>query len=218
MKKLWREHPWYRCLLTLLGVPFVLLVVGLLTAGWWLPGLGHWLQQPSQPAPADVIVVLAGDRERIVHGIDLYKQGLADEIWYTGDVTFTIAPIPNESQTARQYAIEQGVPATAITLLPSTSTWEDALAIRAHMDERGVDNILLVTSWYHSRRALCIMRRHLDLATGTHQMSWYAVPTDSYHYNPDNWWQHEFGLVNVQNEFIKFGHYWLAYGLCPFNC
>jgi uncharacterized SAM-binding protein YcdF (DUF218 family) len=218
MKNLLLNCALCRCLIIILGPPLLVLVLVLLTTGWWLPAIGSWLHQSSQPAPAEVIVVLAGDRERIVEGIALYKQGLADEIWYTGNVTFTTAPIPNESQVARQYAIDQGVPAEAITLLPSTSTWEDALAIRAQMDEQGVQHILLVTSWYHSRRSLCIMRHHLELEDGTHQLSWYSAPTDSYHYGPSNWWQHEHGLVQVQNEFIKFGFYWLTYGLCPLQC
>ena len=37
-------------------------------------------------------------------------------------------------------------------------------------------------------------------------------------YGPENWWQHEDGLVAVTNELIKFGFYWWHYGLVPWQC
>jgi len=205
-----------RCLLICISVPLLTLLLLLLTSGWWLPAVGHWLDQPSNPEPADVIVVFAGNQERIVNGIALYKQGLAPEIWHTGNMTHSTSPMPNEAQIGREFAIQQGVPPEDITLLETSSTWEDAEQTAALAAERDIEHVLIITSWYHSRRTLCVARRHL--ADSGVKISFFSAPTSAYGYGPDNWWTHEHGLVHVQNEFVKFLAYWWMYGVGPWSC
>lgn len=149
-----------------------------------------------------------------MQGIELYRQGLAPQLWYTGDVPFPQMANFTDGQLARRFAIDQGVPPEKIRLLPTTSTWEDGQAIATAMNRNGTRRILVVTTWYHSRRALCVIQRQL---MGTGIVVYYSAPP-SVPYGPENWWQKEEGLVAVSNELLKFGLYWWKYGLAPFEC
>ena len=203
----------HRCL-------FVLLIaclgfIGLILAySLWLPLVGSGLTSPSDPLSADAIVVLGGGSERLKTAVSLYEQGKAPEIWYTGNYTPVGQLYPIEAQLARQAAIDMGVPADAIHLLPTTSTWEDGQQIAAYARQRGVKSILLVTSWYHGRRGVCVVRHHLA-GTGI-QLSFQAASNATF--GPDNWWRNEEGLIAVVNEYIKFAFYWVHYGLAPWQC
>lgn len=201
-----------RCMLWWVGITLILAIIVALTAPLWLPAIGKRLVWHSNPTNADVIVVLAGDPERLHYGLELYEQGLAPEIWYTGN--FSETPMPSEAEFAKAFAIQQGVPENRFHLLTSTSTWEDAQATIAEAKQRNIHHILVVTSWYHSRRAACIF--HKQLADTNIMMSFYATPTNAH--TPENWWKQERGLVSVTNEYIKTVFYWWNYGLAPWEC
>jgi len=98
--------------------------------------------------------------------------------------------------------------------MPTTSTWEDGREIAALVRQEGVHSILLITDWYHSRRALCVVRRQL----APDSITLYYEPPPTVAYNPDNWWHSEDGLVSVVNELVKFGFYWWHYGVAPWQC
>ena len=97
-------------------------------------------------ARVDAIVVLGGEQQRSLHGIALYKQGLAPELWLTGDMLLPGETI-SSAQVDAQLAIKrEGVPAEVIHLLPTANTWEDGRAISAFATQRHVGSILVVTS------------------------------------------------------------------------
>lgn len=205
----------YRAVIGCLGLFFLLPLVLLLTAQWWLPGIGYWLAVSPQARPADAIVVLGGGGpQRQTHGISLYKKGLAPELWYTGDGAFAARTTFTEAQFAYQFALAEGIPAEAVHLLKTTSTWEDGRQIATTVHQKGLRRLLIVTNWSHSRRALCVIRQHLA-GSG---VSVYYDPPPVWSSRPDNWWQHEGGLVEVINELIKFGFYWWRHGLAPWSC
>ena len=94
----------------------------LLLALVWLVGVAAyiiWVGQRDDAAPADAIIVLGAAaydakpspvfEERIRHGIDLYKRGLAPTLIFTGGYGGAGARF-SESQVARRYALRQGVP------------------------------------------------------------------------------------------------------------
>ena len=49
-------------------------------------------------------------------------------------------------------------------------------------------------------------------------LSFVSVAPSRLTVTPEDWWQHEDGLVSVTNEFLKFALYWLKYGVSPFEC
>jgi len=210
------HRPRLGCLIWLLATCLTVLLLLTLTANLWLTAIGHWLDAPSAPAPApaDAIAVLAGNRQRLNLAVALYQRGLAPEIWYTGDAPQGEEGFTRDSQSARQAAIDMGIPAAAITLLPTTSTWEDGQQITANAQSKGYKRLLLVTSWYHGRRGTCILRHYTQ---GTDlQITYQAAYNQTF--SPDNWWHTEEGLLDVSNEIIKIGFYWYHYGLVPWQC
>lgn len=184
----------------------------ILTASWWLPAIGLWLARPATVAPVDAIVVLGGRYPyRDQHGIDLYQQGLAREIWRTGPIH---SPGGRLIQAAQQLALDQGVPADAYFMLESYSTWDDGQQIAALAREREVQHLLIVTDWAHSRRALCVIRQHL---AGSNVTILYDPPRQ-FPVQAENWWQHPLGQEFVIGELVKTAYYWLRYGTSPFGC
>lgn len=202
-------HLWQR----MSGPSFLVVVLSLFVAGMGLSWIGHWLAQPPCADRADAIVVLSGSRQRILRGISLYEQGLAPELWHTGNVIYPWRT-KSKAQFAAEFAIERGVPAEAIHLLATTSTWEDGQEIAALAKERHMQSVLVVTDWSHSRRALCVIKQQL---ADSGIAIYYAPPTDS-PYGPENWWQHKAGRVVVLRELIKIGFYWMRYGVAPWSC
>ena len=136
----------------------------------WLVGVATyivWVGQRDQAAPADVIIVLgaaAYDRnpspvfkERIRHGIALYKRGLAGHLLFTGG--FGNGARYSESQVARSYALKQGVPAQAILIeTRSRTTRQNLQQARALMQANGYRRALIVSDPLHMARALRLAR------------------------------------------------------------
>jgi uncharacterized SAM-binding protein YcdF (DUF218 family) len=80
--------------------------------------------------------------------------------------------------------------------------------------KRQVDHVLLVTEWWHSRRALCSIQRPLTSSDITVHYS--APPLREY--GPHDWWLHPEGRYVVITELLKFVYYWLRYGMLPWDC
>lgn len=183
------------------------------TRARWLRWIGRWLALPAQPGKAEAIVALGGPDGRLLYGIELFKQGWGKELWYTGD-----GPIPTIKgftfgARALQIAREAGIPEGSVRLLASDSTWTDGTAIIAEVDRRGISSLLLVTDWYHSRRALGALQAQL----AGRKVKVYYRPTPHLPYAPETWWHHEQGATNVVNELIKLVFYWRRYGLWPWQ-
>lgn len=117
-------------------------------------------------APADVAVVLGTEvwnerpspvfEERIKHAINLYKSGEVDGIIFTGGVGE--GDRSAESEVAREYAIEHGVPAGQIFWETySRSTRENLLEAKEILG-RDPLTVLIVSDPLHMKRAVTIAR------------------------------------------------------------
>ncbi len=113
---------------------------------------------------ADAIIVLGSHanadgtltpvlRSRVMRGVELWKDGYAPKMIVTGGA---VANAQIEALAMARYAMEQGVPQSAIIVEPKArSTAENAkLSARILSREKLGDHIILVTSAYHMRRAL----------------------------------------------------------------
>ncbi len=207
--RIFRNQPhWFR------GLIIATFVVAVMSIGWGIPRLGQWLTITPHPTKADAIVVLGGgDPERLDQAMALYRQGLAPEVWHTGSMEHPEDP-GSEAAYVVGIATTYGVPMVNLHLLTSTSTWEDAEAITTQALSEQSHSLLIVTDWYHSRRALCVINQQLA-GTGIHVV--YDLPPER-DFRPDNWWRTSLGIRNVFSEVLKFGFYWLRYGLAPWRC
>jgi uncharacterized SAM-binding protein YcdF (DUF218 family) len=142
----------------------------LLLALLWLLGVAGyivWIGERDQAAPADAIIVLgaaAYDRnpspvfkERIRHGIALYRRGLAGRLIFTGG--YGNGARFSESQVARRYALQQRVPAQAILIETSSRTTRQNLQEAALLMRRsGLKRAIVVSDPLHMARALRLAR------------------------------------------------------------
>jgi uncharacterized SAM-binding protein YcdF (DUF218 family) len=116
----------------------------------------------DQPGRSDVIVVLAGETEqRPARGLELLDRGFAPRLILDVPADFVIYRW-HELELARQYV--QGLPqAVSISICPihALSTKAEAQDVAPCLKRIGGQRVLLVTSDFHTRRALSTFRRVL---------------------------------------------------------
>ena len=188
-----------------------LIVLALLAGGVYLghgiifEKAGKLLLKQDTIKPADVIVVLGGEKEeRVIYAAKLYKEGWArkDRIIMTGGPAvwkYTWAGMMKEQAEAL------GIPGKNIILEDvSRSTEEDAVYVRGILKMRGYKSIILVTSPYHSKRASVIFTRLLG-----RDIKIINAPTEESWFKFDAWWKRQRDRDMVLQEFSKFIRLWL---------
>jgi uncharacterized SAM-binding protein YcdF (DUF218 family) len=149
----------------------------------------------------DVIVVLGGGlRERPVRAAELFKQHAAPRIIITGF---------GDDEINRQILLQNGVPASVIEVEnKSQSTRDNAEFTIKRLRAEHVQRAILVTSWYHSRRALKTFEHYAPDLTFYSRPSYYA-------FDWKDWSEHG-NARRMRMEFLKLPGYWLWYGVNPF--
>ena len=144
-----------RVLLVILGV--LVLVVGLIASRIYS------FRNVRSDAPADAAVVLGAAvwsadvspvfRERINHGINLYRKGKVRKLIFTGGQGNPGEP--TEASAARKYALKNGVPAQDILIEEkSHNTFENIVYAKQLADSHGIKRVLIVSDPLHMRRAM----------------------------------------------------------------
>lgn len=146
----------------LLGWAWRLLLLALL---WLAAVAGYvvWVGERDQAGTADVIIVLGAAaydarpspvfEERIRHGIDLYRRGLAPRIIFTGG--FGTGARFAESQVAQRYALRQAVPRDAILIETRSRTTRQNLQQASELMRRHrMQRAIIVSDPLHMARAL----------------------------------------------------------------
>jgi uncharacterized SAM-binding protein YcdF (DUF218 family) len=150
---------------------------------------------------ADVIVVLGGDGPaRAWQAAGLYREGAAPRVLVTGI---------GDCENIRAYMVKEGVPPDVIqTECAARSTWENAVFSAPLLTAMGARRAILVTSWFHTRRAIACFRQVLP------QVEWMSLPVErgeSYRQMLSN----HHGL-SVLAEYVKIGWYSVRYGVASF--
>ena len=136
----------------------------------WLAGVAAyivWVGERDQAAPSDAIIVLGAAaydarpspvlEERLRHGIDLYRRGMAPTLIFTGG--YGTGARFSESQVARRYALKHGVPASAILIeAESRTTRQNLEQARALMRSHHFNRAIIVSDPLHMARALRLAR------------------------------------------------------------
>ena len=168
---------------------------------------------------ADAIVVMSGSatfRERAQHAAALYNQGRAPKIVLTNDhLKSSWSSAEQRNPYYYERALDElrrsGVPQQniAVIMIPIASTHDEALRLKEYAELNQLRSLLIVTSGYHSRRALWTFRRVFQ---GSETLIGIdpaepGIQTPS----PATWWLHRFGWEMVPNEYGKMFVYWLRY-------
>lgn len=114
----------------------------------------------------DAIVVISGGdtNARTDEAIDLYKNGWSQTLIFAGAALDKTGPSNAEAMKAR--AVEAGVPTSAILLDESSETTkENAENTKTIFEDRDIQDVILVTSGYHQRRASLEFSKQVDPIT-----------------------------------------------------
>lgn len=166
-------------------------------------------------ASADAIVVMSGSsayKERTDKAAQLYREGRAPLVLLTNDGqrggwSSAQQRNPYFFERATDELIKAGVPEASIRIVPGVaeSTREESQVIRDYAVNERFRSLLVVTSSYHSRRALRSLRSacaETGITVGLEPSS--AAPAAF-------WWLHEQGWRTVGVEFVKVAYYWAKY-------
>jgi uncharacterized SAM-binding protein YcdF (DUF218 family) len=154
----------------------------------------------SGPVKADVMVVLGGGfRERAERATELFKAGEAPLIICSGD---------GDAAANQTCLTNSGVPISVVLLEPkSRTTQENAKFSIARLHALGAHRVIIVTTWYHSRRALACFEHYAP------DIQFYSRP--SYFDYPKTEWNHDGISSYMKAEYVKLLGYWVCYGVCP---
>lgn len=178
----------------------------LLTLYWGLPPLlsssAKLLIQKDPLVRADVTIALSGDprcyRER--HALKLYRQGLVRYIVVSGVPTnFGV----HTGESAKKFLLSRGIPEKDLFVLwDSWNTRREALALARLMRRKGWKSAIIVTSPFHSRRALYTFRRYAP------DLSFYSSPVeeDPRGWKPEKWWTRRGDCWATVREFLAWAN------------
>ncbi len=167
---------------------------------------------------ADAIVVLSGASafvERSHVAAQLYSEGTAEKVLLTNDNLqggwlSSEQRNPFYYERARWELERLGVPESRIEVLrPAvSSTQEEALAVRDYVESTKIRSVLIVTSAYHSRRALWTFQRVLGDRV---RIGLVSSPPGWQTPGAASWWLSARGWRTVPNEYLKMVYYWLRF-------
>jgi hypothetical protein len=174
---------------------FIFIAGGLFIVALWATS-GRFLVV-NQPRKSDVMVVLAGETDRRpARGLELLDQGYASRLVLDVPAETKIYQW-NQAELARKYV--EGLPqAGSITICPvyGHSTKDEVQDVARCLQGVSDRSILLVTSDFHTRRALSIFNR---LSPGNYSI---AAAFDEREFGVQ-WWRHrEWAKVNF-GEWVK---------------
>ena len=174
-----------------------LLIIVLLGALFFSATSGRFLVIDS-PQPADAIVVLAGETDRRPRrALELLSQNYAPRVLLDVPVAGKIYGL-TMLDVAQQY-VNQLPQKQAVSICPiaGLSTKTESHDVARCLEQLGVRKVLLVTSDYHTRRALSTMRHEL----GRYQLA-VAAAYDPLQFGAP-WWNHRQWAKQNLDEWLK---------------
>ena len=150
-----------------------------------LNSLAERLIRRDQPTRADLIIALGGDRYclREKQAAELYLEGWSPRVMVSG---VQYIPGVHTGDWAKNYVVSLGVPPGDVIVLRETwNTREEARRIAAMMRENRWRTALVVTSPYHSRRAL------YSLEKAAPDLTFRSLPVAPLppEWRPRDWWK-----------------------------
>ena len=176
---------------------FVMVLVSLLIS---VPVRVLFYASKDETRAADAAIVLGAAvehkvpsavfRERIRHGVELYRNGTVRKLIFTGGQGEN-EECP-EATAAKEMAISDGVPSSAIlTETSSTTTYQNFVFAKRVMEEKGILRVLVVSDPLHMMRAMT-MARELGIEA-------YSSPTPTSLY------------TSASSKWLLLKHEWLYY-------
>lgn len=173
---------------------------------------GNLLVVRDQLEHSDLIFMLDGHYDvRAPAAARLFKEGWAPLIVFAREPDSDRPGVASFSNTTASILKADGVPEDRIIEVPfgdgAKSTADEARALRLYVNSHRVRRIVLLTSWYHCRRALLAVSRSLQ---GT-EVELLMFPVREPDFNARNWWCTTKGRRLVVTEYVKNVYYFLTF-------
>jgi uncharacterized SAM-binding protein YcdF (DUF218 family) len=187
----WLRRNWLRLTAGLLFAGLVAVVSALFFSV-------NLLRVESPSGRADAIVVLGGDvTHRPRRALELYQQKAAPGVIISGT---------GDCEDVRIFLAGHGVPSAAMQLeCKSRTTMENALLTATLLRTQHVRRVIVVTSWFHSRRALNCFRRCAP------EIEFISLPTTAD--APKSHWPNQYERSRVLLEYAKIFYYRVRHGI-----
>lgn len=203
-----------------IALPLLLVILALLVGVTFyediLLAIGDLLVVEDELQPADVIHVIAGEDHRTNYAIQLFQEGYAEYIFFTGG--WCEEDQYNHGEYSKELAVAAGIPNAAIAIddSPVLSTYDEAELLKAYIDQsqNPIQSIIVVSDAYHMRRVRWIYRRIFRIDEMEILMA--PVPFES---GPvqERWWEDSVSQFMVRDEYFKFAYniarYQLSWGI-----
>ena len=181
------------------------LTIGLLAAALLLALAAFTFPQEilcidSGDVQADAIVLLGGGAgERPTRAAELYHAGVAKKIIVSG---------AGDTDDNRRLLAHRGVPPSAIQMeRDSKTTKENAVFSMPLLRDLGAKRVVIVTSWYHSRRALRCFQHYGPGIQFFSRPSYFAFHRSN--------WSRERTARRIRVEYTKLFWYCIRFGVSP---
>jgi uncharacterized SAM-binding protein YcdF (DUF218 family) len=199
----------------------IVLIVSTLFVFWVVtaPKLATALIVERKLEKADAIIVLSGSavyQERTRKAASVYRSRVSPIIVLSDDGgeagwSHVEERNPKFVELATRSLVDQGVPPESIVEMEAdvTGTKEEAAAFRNEALKRRWKSVLIVTSAYHTRRALNTFQKEfsgIDMSIGIE-----SPPPGERTPPPFTWWLTGRGWRLVAGEYVKMAYYWLYY-------
>jgi uncharacterized SAM-binding protein YcdF (DUF218 family) len=174
-------------------------------------GIGNFLIVQDNLYPADVIHVIAGADYRTEYAIQLYQQGFARKIFFTGGWCDQHGYFHGEH--GMQLALEAGIPPEDIAYDDSTvmSTYDETLLLQKYLEtlQPPAQSIIVVSDPFHMRRARwtneMVFKKGMNIIMQ-------PVPFDQTPFK-QQWWEDDDSRSFVKDEYTKMVYYYFRYQL-----
>ena len=197
----------------------VLTLIVLIAAVFAFRGAGRWLDREDPLSHADVIFVLSGGLpERAQEAAKVFALGYAPEVWFSrpdspADKLAKLGiQFAGEEEYNRQILVHEGVPETAIHVLPGpvVNTEEELLEAGRELRRGRKTTVILVTSPQHTRRVWTLWQK---LVGSDPKATVHAAHGDPF--DPDHWWRNTRDVLSVVRETLGLLNAWAGLPVPP---
>lgn len=150
--------------------------------------------------------------DRATEAAKLYAKGISDRFVFTGETVPSdlraLGIDVTEGECAQHVAVEHGIPINkTLAIRRGTSTEEEGAALVQQAVSDGCDTVMIVSNFFHLRRVQYVFRERFRKAGITVLL--HGAPSSNF--DERTWWEHEEGLMMLNNEYVKLIYYHLKY-------
>lgn len=165
-----------------------------------------WLVIAQPPSPAEIIVVHAGEPERLAYAAELVEAGIAHRLYWNIDGSYRHSVLGLDPEElvgiSRDYLLAGGLAADDLIMVEgATSTWDEVVRFRDFARKEQIRSAVVVSNPFHMRR-IAMLYEWL-IPEGEIELRFCPVPLDRLKLSLDEWWTREQELIWVNNEYNK---------------